>query len=520
MREGKSRNTKRRKILKGVALSIAAGLVGCTDSNRDRDGDRNNESNANTDDDDATTQRLRPSREHPRYWEYGGESRLLLGATDTDSLFQWGKNPDKLRAHLDELENAGGDYVRNTMNSRREDEGDVHPFEQRENGQYDLNEWNEEFWDRFKLLLSETAQRDIIVQIELWDGHNYQSRTDDAEGFAEWDRHPMNPKNNVNYTAEETTLPKKWTRGYQNETHPVLLTIPSENDDPTALAVQERFIAEVLDHAFEYDHVLYVIQNESWAPQAWSNYWAEFVRENAAERDEEVYLGDMRRYSPDVSPVLEHGFDFAELSQSGELVGQTHFDEIASGLQKLREQPVPANSVKQYGSNEVEWTDGAEEGIARLWRSVFAGQAAVRNHRPPYGIGLNARAKNQIRSLRLVADLVDVMESQPHQHVRQLLSHRGPDECYLMADPGRIYAVYFPSGGQVRLDISAMEGPGYVRWLETDTVEWDGDWTEAQHVDDGTVELNAYGYHWVVNSPENHWVAESPKRHWVAIVAN
>lgn len=113
--------------------------------------------------------------------------------------------------------------------------------------------------------------------------------------------------------------------------------------------------------------MLYVIQNESWAPQTWSNYWAEFVREHASQQDEEVYIGDMRRYSPDVTPVLEHGFDFAELSQSGALVGQAHSDAIASGLQRLREQPVPANSVKQYGSDEVKWTDGEEEeGIARL----------------------------------------------------------------------------------------------------------------------------------------------------------
>lgn len=492
---------KRRLLLKALGSIASVSLAGCIIDDR-TDGNEigtEDDASANTDDDDVTTQQLKPAREHPRYWEYDGEPRLLLGATDTDSLFQWGKNPDKLRAHLDELKKAGGNYVRNTMGSRREEEGDVHPFEQLENGQYDLTEWNEEFWERFELLLSETAKREIIVQIELWDGHNYQSRTDDAEGFDQWDRHPMNPKNNVNYTAEETTLPEKWTKGYKTETHPILLTISSENDDQRALAVQRQFIAEVLNRAFEYDNILYVIQNESWAPQEWSNYWADFIRDHATEQNKEVYIGDMRFY-PDISPVVEHGFDFAELSQSARRVGQIHFDVIASRLLLLPGQP--ANSVKQYGSDEADWTDGEEEGIARLWRSIFAGQAAVRNHRPPDGIGLNARAKNQIRSLRLVTDLVNVMEAQPHQHVRHLLRYRGLDECYLMADRDRIYAAYFPSGGQVSVDVSAVEDSIYVRWLETDTVEWADDWIEAETDDNGLIELDA------------------PRDHWVAIIAS
>lgn len=96
-----------------------------------------------------------------------------------------------------------------------------------------------------------------------------------------------------------------------------------------------------------------------------------------------------------------------------------------------------------------------------------------------------------------MTDLVNVMEAQPHQHVRHLLRYRGLDECYLMADRDRIYAAYFPSGGQVSVDVSAVEDSIYVRWLETDTVEWADDWIEAETDDNGLIELDAPGDHWV-----------------------
>jgi len=433
---------------------------------------------------------IKPYDKNPRYWQYEGQPVLLLGASGEDSLFQWGKNPEKLRAHLDKIEGAGGNYVRNTMSSRNEPQGDVHAFKRLENGKYELDQWNPEYWRRFELLLDETNKRNIFVSIELWDGHDYQSRTKEPEGNPEWSRHPYNPVNNVNYKPEQTTLPKKWTAGYKKKTHPIFKTVPALNDDTRILQYQLRFIGKVLDHALKYDHVLYVIQNESWADESWSNYWREFIREKADERNKEVYIGDMRRYGPQVSPVLEHDFDFAEISQSGGLSGQDHFDAIAEALAKLNP-PVPANSVKQYGSNKVGWTDGAEEGMARLWRSIFGGQAAVRDHRPPAGLGLSDRAQAHIRSLRQVTDMVTVFTAQPHQQAGTLLEQRKTDEAYIMADPGRAYAIYFPDGGTVSLDISAIDDEAYLRWRNPDTAEWKGDWT--QHESQKRIRLEAPG---------------------------
>lgn len=441
---------------------------------------------------------IQPWNEHPWYWAYNDEPIVLLGATDTDSLFQWAQSPERLDTQLERLAAAGGNFVRNTMNSRRA--GDAYPFARQADGRYDLTAWNETYWELFDTFLAATAARDIIVQIELWDGHNYQSRSDDPDGFDQWDADPYNPQNNATYTAEATTLPTTYTRGYHDETHPMFLTIPALHDDQTVLAVQERFVERVLEYAFGYPNVLFTIQNESWAPQAWSDYWRAFIHEYAAAQGRDhVYVSDMRRYGPKVTPVLEHGFDYAEISQSGGLAGQEHFDGIAAALDDLTDTPVPVNSVKQYGSDEIAWTDGTEEGLRRLWRTVFAGQAAVRNHRPPFGIGQSPRALAHIASLRAVTDCFQLARVEPHHTARELLRDRDTDECYLLAERGRRHALYFPGPGRVEIDLSGFDDGGSLRWLNADTARWE---TECQ-----SVPTDADGWARITAEDRGHQVA-------------
>ncbi len=77
-----------------------------------------------------------------------------------------------------------------------------------------------------------------------------------------------------------------------------------------------------------------------------------------------------------------------------------------------------------------------------------------------------------------------------------LLGDRSENEAYCAANPGRYYAVYFPDGGAVQLDVSAAEGPLKVRCLEISRSVWQQPQTVAA---DSTLELKtpAQG-HWAV----------------------
>jgi hypothetical protein len=128
---------------------------------------------------------IQPSSTNPQYWSYNGRDVILLGGSREDNLFQIAD----LNEHLDLLVSVGGNYVRNTMSSR--DPGNLWPFLRNAEGMYDLNHWNEAYWDRFEKFLKLTAERDIIVQIEIWATFDFYREN--------WLVNPYNPKNNINY---------------------------------------------------------------------------------------------------------------------------------------------------------------------------------------------------------------------------------------------------------------------------------------------------------------------------------
>ena len=144
----------------------------------------------------AGDDRIQPYSENAFYWQYEGQPVLLLGGTDDDNLFQW--TGGTLIEQLDLLESVGGNYVRNTMSGR--DEGNLWPY-QKIRDKYDLNRFNDEYWRRFETFLDETERRDIIVQIEVWATWDFYGE--------QWATNPFNPKNNVNYSSEQSGLPDR-----------------------------------------------------------------------------------------------------------------------------------------------------------------------------------------------------------------------------------------------------------------------------------------------------------------------
>jgi len=139
------------------------------------------------------------------------------------------------------------------------------------------------------------------------------------------------------------------------------------------------------------------------------------------------------------------------------------------------------NSTKMYVQSAGEWKRRNTpelaaaairgEAPARLWRNVFGGTASARFHRPPiiYGLGLGSVARTHIRSLRTLTDAINVFACKPHN---DLLSDRNDNEAYAMAEPGRQYAVYFPDGGSVKIDLSAVPSQLRARWLDISNGRW------------------------------------------------
>jgi hypothetical protein len=237
--------------------------------------------------------------------------------------------------------------------------------------------------------------------------------------------------------------------------------------------------------ALPYPHVLYCMDNETSGDEAWAAYWAGFIQERARAAGVDVFLTEMwddwNLQAMTHRRTFDHPerFAFADVSQNNHQKGQTHWDNFQWARGYLAKQPRPVNTVKTYGADGGRFGN-TRDGLERWWRHLIGGAAAVRFHRPDSGLGFSAPAAGSIRAARKLGSLVNFWELAP---ALELLRNREPNEAYLAAKPGRAYALYFPNGGEVELDLREHAGSFDVRWIEIGTGEWSerstlagGDW--------------------------------------------
>jgi hypothetical protein len=436
---------------------------------------------------DTERARLQPSSDHPRYWQYGDEAVLLIGGSKEDNLFQ----VDSLEAHLDQLAAVGGNYVRNTMSAR--DEGNLWSFHRRPDGRYNLRRGNDAYFRRVERLLRQAEERNIVVQIELWDRFDFAREP--------WRRNPFRPANNVNYSAEQSGLAGEYPEHPSSNENPFFRSVPAQNDNRLLLEFQEARIERLLDVTLSFPNVLYVIDNETSANPDWGAYWARFVKERADAAGTTVHVTEMwddwNLRSEQHRRTLDHPgrYDYADISQNNHNTGQEHWDNLMWVRLYTADRPWILNSVKVYGADGDRY-GSTRDGLERFWRNVLGGTAAVRFHRPSAGLGLGPTARTHLRSARMLLDRYDLVAAEPGAVSR--LAQRAPNEAYLSVGPGAMYAVYFPDGGAVAFPLGegARKTSYRVAWLDLETSSW----TQARQVTiTDRLDLDAPG--------PGHWIA-------------
>jgi hypothetical protein len=405
---------------------------------------------------------IQPSETHAQYWSMDGKNIMLLGGSDEDNLFQM----DNVRAQLDLLKSVGGNYVRNTMSSR--DEGNDWPFAKNEAGMYNLNSWNDAYWNKLDSFLSACAERDIIVQMELWATFDFYRDN--------WDVNPFNPKNNTNYTADRTDLPLEvpshptWTENN------FFWSVPSQESNLVVLNYQQKYIDKILSYSLQYDNVLYCMDNETSVTAEWGKFWSYYIKKVAEEHGKEIYTTEM--WDPwNLDHVvhretLDHPeiYDFADISQNNHNSADRHWENGRAQIARLQKAGMlrPLNNVKVYG-NDGGRHQTTQNAIESFVRNVLFGAASTRFHRPTSGQGLNIIAQSVIKSMRSYVDKSDFFNATPHN---DLISEREKNEAYCRAIPGAEYAIYFPKGGEVSLDINKNLKDISIEWLDILQSEW------------------------------------------------
>ncbi len=422
---------------------------------------------------------IQPWAENPWYWQYKGEPVMLLGASSDDNLFQW--PAEMLVPHLDSMKSVGANYVRNTMSDSADRGFELYPFKLLENGRYDLNLWNEDYWHRFEFFLEETAKRDIIVQIEVWDRFDYTRNN--------WPPHPYNPKNIVNYSQEESGLDLEYPDHPGQNKQPFFFTTPNQRSNEVLLKFQRRFVDKMLSYSLKHDHILYCMDNETSGEEEWGVFWARYIREKAGESGKKVNLTEMwdawDLKSDQHKRTFDHPelYDFCDVSQNNHQRDQAHWDNFQWVKTYISNHPRPVNTVKTYGADGG--THGnTNNGIDGWWRHVIGGAASARFHRPPSGLGLSELSMNSVKAAREIEKICPFWELIPGN---ALLSDRQENEAFITVKPGEVYVVFFPDEGEVNVDLSKTDSGFSLKWMEVRKGEWaaeeaisGGDWVKLK----------------------------------------
>ena len=416
-------------------------------------------------------------------------------------------------------------------------------------GRFDLEQPNAEYWRRFGAFLDAALERDLIVQIELWDKVDlfWDGPADSVRWLPRlgWSKHPFNPRNNLNYTAESSGLREviDWSynpaagdppRGDMDVTtiHPFWYSVPSaaellpggarainglELTEEThqrlmdvVLPHQVAFVDRVLEFSLAYPNVLYAINNEPWLPTSdWSDFWAAHLRTRADEAGRGIEVGDMRG-EHDLRDAPPHAhlhimrspelYSFIDVSQNnGRKFGDAQWRDLQWVRAELADAGVrPINNVKIYDFvPSGETASSIDFSIQKFWRNILGGAASSRFHRRlgaalhrPYDSNgqpiTNESNEPGLASFRSVVMFVDAMDVFRAEPANELLQERTDHEAYAMAIEGEQYAVYFPAGGAVELTV---DGGSYeARWLDITT----GEWTESTTYEpSATISLSA-----------------------------
>jgi hypothetical protein len=392
--------------------------------------------------------------------------------------------------HLDSMKNIGANYVRNTMSDRNDRGFELYPFKKLENGKYDLNQWNEAYWQRFQFFLKETAKCGIIVQIEVWDRFDYSRNN--------WPPHPWNPANNVNYSYEESGLAAEYPDHPGRNKQPFFFTTPKQQNNEVLLKFQRQFVERMLSYSLKYNHVLYCMDNETSAEEEWAVYWAQFILKIAEKKGKTVFVTEMWDNWDLKSENHKRTFDhpglyaFCDVSQNNHQRDQTHWDNFQWVRNYIAGHPRPVNTVKTYGADGGSHGN-TNNGIDGWWRHLVGGAASARFHRPNSGLGLSQLSMNSVKAAREIEKVIKFWEVEPGN---DLLSEREENEAYLAAKPGEKYVVFFPDEGEVGLNLNDFSALFKLKWMNVRT----GEWHSEKEIEDGKiVNLKTPG--------ENEWVA-------------
>ncbi len=309
---------------------------------------------------------------------------------------------------------------------------------------FDLTELNQTYFDRLRARVQAAANRGIYVAVVLFNGWSIETKG----GFDlqnPWEGHPFNEANNINDIDGDVN-----NDNLGGETH--------ELANPDVTAVQEAYVAKVIQTVNDFDNVLYEISNESGSgSQDWQYHMINFIKS----------VEDTLPKQHPVGMTVEYpGGSNSELFNS------------------------PADWISPNGGvNSVPVADGSKVILADtdhlcgicgdylwVWRSFTRGENPIFMDQwdgAGYGVGaLSGYDPFADRWVRLRLNMGYTLSWARRADLASMVPAGNLTSTdYCLANIGSEYIVFNPGGGDFTIDLSAITGPVTVEWRNLVTGE-------------------------------------------------
>jgi hypothetical protein len=289
---------------------------------------------------------------------------------------------------------------------------------------FDLTRFNQTYFDRLRSRVVEAGQHGIYVSVMLFQG--FSSQRKNMGGGNPWTGHPFNVRNNINGINGDPS-------GNNNgeEVHSLVV--------PAITSLQETYVRKVVDTLNDLDNVLYEISGDSpVSSRDWQYYMINYLKSYEATK-------------PKQHPV---GMSYLYLGTADDLSASPADWILLPGADT---NPALAAGGKVIFSDMDPKLLGGTTSYPLVWKSFMRGLNPIYIEADVANPSADENVRNSMGYTLKYSQLVNLSSMSPSS-----------DACssgYCLINPGLEYLVYLPTGGTIRVDLSAASGNFVVTWF-------------------------------------------------------
>ena len=344
---------------------------------------------------------------------------------------------------------------------------------------FDLMEWNQAYFDRYKEFLAEAGRRGIVVEISLFSSHY---------GEQQWDFSPLNRANNVNGTDDID-----WKKAE---------TLENGN----LLKYQEDYVRKLVHEANQFDNVIFEIQNEPWSDRP---AYADVVNPylplpardqfpNSIEVADELSLAWQQR-------VADWITDEEARLPNKHLIAQCHSN-FRGSIRSVAKQvgivnfhyAYPEAVTQNYGWGKAISYDetgflGRDDAVylRQAWNFMLSGGSAFDALDYSFSVGHEDGGDTEAngpgggsatlrRQLGVLARFLAQFDLKGLRRDENLLGYTTAKRASALSNAGREYAIYLDGNGPAKVTVALTAGAYSLEWVNVKTGAIEGN-DEFQH---------------------------------------